>query len=211
MKTPARTVRLDVPEAKAVGDVVVGPEAVAVGADDPGEGVALLGAGRVDVAVAKGKVALLVLGVVLGRGHAGDGGLHNGGGSLDHGGGDGSCDGSCLNHGGDDSGLDHGGGNVGGLDNGGGLHHRCSNVGGDGGDDGGGDVGAAKGVAVVAGVGAGGVQPVGQVDTGLGGGGQKKDLWAKTKTFGVQSSLKRVSLYRAGHLRYFFIFLNGKK
>ena len=58
-------------EAKSISDIVVGPDAIRVGAHHAGVGVAALLPGAVDVAVAEGVVLVLVLGVVLGGGHTG--------------------------------------------------------------------------------------------------------------------------------------------
>ena len=52
-------------EAKSISDIVVGPDAIRVGAHHAGVGVTALLPGAVDVAVAEGVVLVLVLGVVL--------------------------------------------------------------------------------------------------------------------------------------------------
>ena len=64
-------------EAKSISDIVVGPDAIRVGAHHAGVGVAALLPGAVDVAVAEGVVLVLVLGVVLGGGHTGHSGSHS--------------------------------------------------------------------------------------------------------------------------------------
>ena len=64
-------------EAKSISDIVVGPDAIRVGAHHAGVGVAALLPGAVDVAVAEGVVLVLVLGVVLGGGHTGHSGPHS--------------------------------------------------------------------------------------------------------------------------------------
>ena len=79
------TVCLDVTEAKSISDIVVGPDAIRVGAHHAGVGVTALLPGAVDVAVAKGVVLVLVLGVVLGAGHAGGSRPHLGDGGGPHG------------------------------------------------------------------------------------------------------------------------------
>ena len=65
---------LDVTEAKSISDIVVGPDAIRVGAHHAGVGIAALLPGAVNVAVAEGVVLVLVLGVVLGGGHTGHSG-----------------------------------------------------------------------------------------------------------------------------------------
>ena len=72
-------------EAQTISHIVVGPPAIGVGADHAGVGVAALLPGAVDVAVAKGEVLVLVLGVVLGAGHAGGSRPHLGNGGGPHG------------------------------------------------------------------------------------------------------------------------------
>ena len=72
-------------EAQTISHIVVGPPAIGVGADHAGVGVAALLPGAVDVAVAEGEVLVLVLGVVLGAGHAGGSRPHLGDGGGPHG------------------------------------------------------------------------------------------------------------------------------
>ena len=149
-------------EAQTISNIVVGPHAVGVGANHAGVGVATLLPGAVDVAVAEGEVLVLVLGVVLGAGHAGSSGPHlsnNRGGN------------SSNSRGGSDS------------SNSGSSHSDRSNSRGgdgpDGGDRGGGGVSPGVGVGVAEGGGPGasvegGVQCV-SVSLATGQGGDGKD------------------------------------
>jgi len=79
------------PEAKVVGDIVDGSVVAAVGADEAGVDVAGHARRAVDVVVAEGEVAELVLGVVLAGLDTGDSGNGNSWGGVDSGNGSSWC------------------------------------------------------------------------------------------------------------------------
>merc|ERR1711892_558661 len=70
--TLCRWCYLDMAESKPISHIIISPESIRVRPGDSSESISCLLSGTVDVAVAKGVVLVLVLGVELARGDGGD-------------------------------------------------------------------------------------------------------------------------------------------